>query len=71
MYTPESINWNEIMIFMQCAILLGAIIIIFLLFALIRALSKRAPTVDDPTGEKKQQIFDGLTRAIEDVKTTV
>jgi len=71
MHTPESTNWNEIMIFLQCVLVFGAIIVIFLLFALVRALSKRAPTVDDPTGEKKQEIFNSLNRLIEDVQTTV
>ena len=48
-----------------------SLIIIAFLFVIIRALSKQGHTVDDPTGKKKQQIFDDLVRAIDDVKSTV
>lgn len=30
-----------------------------------------APTVDDPTGEKKQKVMDSINKIIEDVKSTV
>ena len=52
---------------METVQLIVWIIILFFLIALYRKL----PTVDDPTGEKKQQIFDSLTKVIEDIKSTV
>jgi len=67
----ESPTWNEIFLFLQMLSIVIGIIIIGLLYALVCALSKRKPTVDDPTGEKKQKIFDSLNKAIEDIKSTV
>ena len=56
---------------METVQLIVWIIILFFLIALYRKLPNRTLTVDDPTGEKKQQIFDSLTKAIEDIKSTV
>lgn len=68
MYTPENIELSNLMIFLQCAIVLGIIIIIFLLAALVR---RRTLTVDDSTGEKKQKIYDTLIKVRKDLETTV
>jgi hypothetical protein len=51
--------------------LLGIVVIIFFIIVLIGVLSKSNPTVDDPTGEKKEKIFTTLSKAIEDIKSTV
>lgn len=58
-------------IFLQIVQLIAHIILLCFLIALYRKLPKRTLTIDDPTGEKKQKIFDSLTKAIEDVKSTV
>ncbi len=69
--TPENLSLGNLMIFLQCLNTFLMIILIIVIVALVRALLKRPPTVDDPTGEKKQKIFNSLNRLIEDVQTTV
>lgn len=65
----ETIELSVWMFFAHIAFLMA--IIIILLYALLRVLPKRQLTVDDPTGEKKQKIFDTITGAIDDLKSTV
>ena len=62
---------NEFFVAILILLLLFSSAIIALLMGIVKALSKRKPTVDDPTGEKKQKIFDSLNQAIEDIKSTV
>jgi len=68
---PEYPTWSEVFIFLMVFSIFIGFLNMLLLGVLVRTLSKRPPTVDDPTGEKKQKIFDSLNQAIEDIKSTV
>lgn len=71
MHTPESIDTGNLILFLQCLNVFLAIIIVFVLIALIRVLSKLKLTVDDPTGEVKQKIFDTLSKVKDGIEATV
>ncbi len=63
--------WNEFIAFMFFISLLVGGINISILIVLIKNLSKDSLTQDDPSGCKKQKIYDDLDRVISDIKSTV